>query len=142
MLLPANWRVTQERGFEGLKWSSQLGVKVNVVAQVARQPEIVFERFQLLRIGEMPYGPRLFLGGDKAQGVNLLAQKFDVGVVKEGLGRLDGNVIFEKDVEEDAKLLEQVSEGLGLADNVIHVGPGPGTHVSQNIICLTLDVGH
>ena len=54
----------------------------------------------------MPYGPKLFLKGGKAQGVNLFAQKSDVGVVKEGLGRLDGNVIFEKDVEDDAKLLE------------------------------------
>ena len=132
----------QERGFEGLKWSSQLGIKVNVVAQVARQPEVVFECSQPLRIGETLYGPKLFLGGGKAQGVNLLAQKFDVGVVKEGLGRLDGNIIFEKDVEEDAKLLEQVSEGLGPVDNVIHVGPGPGMHVLQNVIYLTLDLGH
>ena len=132
----------QEQGFKGLKRSSQLSVKVNVVAQIACQPEVVFERSERLRIGEMLYGPKFLLRGGKAQEVNLLAQKSDVGVVKEELSRLDGNVIFEKDVEEDVKLLEQVSEGLGPADNVIYVGPGPGMHVLQNVIYLTLNVGH
>ena len=115
---------------------------MNIVAQVACQPEEVFKHSQCLWIGEMPYGSKLLMRGGKAQGVNLLAQKSDIGVVKEGLGRLDGNIIFEKDDEEDAKLLEQVSEELGLADNVIYVGPGLSTHVLQNVIYLTLDIGH
>ena len=57
-------------------------------------------------IGEMLYGSKRLFRGGEAQGVNLLAQKSNVGVVKEGFGQLDGDVILEKDVEGDAQLLE------------------------------------
>ena len=58
-MLPADWCVAQKRGLEGLKRSGQLGVKVNIVAQVAGQPEVVFEGTQRLGVGKMLYGPKL-----------------------------------------------------------------------------------
>ena len=74
--------------------------------QVAGQPEVVFERTQCLGVGEMLYDSKLLFRDGEAQGVNLLAQKSNIGVVKERFGWLDGDVILEKDVEEDAQLLE------------------------------------
>ena len=59
---------------------------MNVVAQIANHPKVVFERIQCLRIGEVFYGFELLLRGSEAHGVNLLAQKLNVGVIKEGLG--------------------------------------------------------
>ena len=76
---------------------------MNIIAQVAGQLEVVFERTQCLGVDKMLYDPKLFFRGGKAQRVNLLAQKPNIGVVKEGLGWLDGNVILEEDLEEDAQ---------------------------------------
>ena len=45
-------------------------------------------------------------------------------------------------VKQDAQFLEQVKKKLDIADNVIYISPGLCTHVSQNIIYLTLDVCH
>ena len=54
----------------------------------------------------MFYGSKLLFQGGGAQGVNLLAQKSNVGVIKEGFGWFDGDVILEKDIEEKAQLLK------------------------------------
>ena len=79
---------------------------MNVVAQIAGQLEVVFEHTQCLGVSEMLYGFKLFFRGGEAQGANLLAQKSDIRVVKEGFGRLNEDVIFEKDVKEDAQFLK------------------------------------
>lgn len=50
----------------------------------------------------MLYGSKLFFRGDEAQRVNLLAQKSDVGIIKEGFCRFDRDVILEKNVKENA----------------------------------------
>lgn len=63
----------QERDLESMKRSGQLSVKVNIVAEVAGQPEVVFERTQYLGIGEMLYSFKLFFQGGEAQEINLLA---------------------------------------------------------------------
>lgn len=72
----------------------------------------------------------------------MLAQKSNVGIIKEGFGQLNGDDILEKDVKNNAQLFEYVKPELGSADNVIYVGPGSGIHVSQNVIYLMLDVGY
>lgn len=90
----------------------------------------------------MFYSSKLFFRGGEASKVNLLAQKPDVGVIKEGLGRLDRGLIFEKDIKKNAQLVKQVRQGLGSTDNVIDIGPGPGTDVLQDVIYLILDVGY
>ena len=72
----------------------------------------------------------------------MLAQKPNVRVIKERLGRLDRDVIFEKDVKKNAQLIKQVRQRLGSTDNIINVGSGPGTDALQDVIYLTLDVGN
>ena len=71
-----------------------------------------------------------------------MAQKPNLGVIKEGLGRFDRDIELEKYIEEDAQLLEQVRQGLGSTKNVIRIGQGPSMDFLQNVIYLTLDVGH
>lgn len=94
------------RDLENLKRSGQLGVKVNIVAQGAGQPKVVFKHIKCLWVSEMFYGSKLFFQGCKAQGANLLAQKSDVKVVKKRFGWLDADIILEKYVKEDVQLFE------------------------------------
>lgn len=50
----------------------------------------------------MLYSFKLFFQGGKAQEANLLAQKSNIRIVKEGFYRFDRDIIFEENVKEDA----------------------------------------
>lgn len=88
----------------------------------------------------MLYCLKFFLQSGETQGVDLLAQEPNVGVVKEEFAELDRNIVLEEDIKQDAQPLEQVGQGLGSTDNIIHVGTGPGMDVPEDVIYLMLDV--
>lgn len=72
-----------------------------------------------------------------------MAQKPDIGVIKEEFSWLDQNVIFEnEDIKKNTQLFKQVRQKLGFADNIIHVGSSVGMDILQNVIYLILEVGY
>lgn len=80
----------------------QLSIKKYSILEVAGQTKIILKYAQRLRVCKLLYRSKLLFKGGEPQEVNALAQKSDVKVVKERLGRLDKDVILKKDVDKNS----------------------------------------
>lgn len=127
----------ERKDLQGLKWCCLLSVKVYVNLKLANDAKVRLKYAQRLQVFKMLYSFKLLFGGSKTQGVDVLAQKSYVKIVKKGLDWLDKDIILEEDVKKNMQLLDQVRQELGIIDIIIYVGTSLAINVPKmlSILC-------